>query len=69
MRESTYKAKEGPMKNILRLVAIVLLFACAVVYLADFFITGGRQFSELGAGVTCLVVGALFVVLSRRSGT
>ncbi len=59
--------KEGSMK-IMRLVAMVLLFMCAVVYLADFFITGSRQFSELGAGVSCLLVCAVLVVSSRRAG-
>jgi drug/metabolite transporter (DMT)-like permease len=54
------------MKNV-RLVIIGISLVGAVIYLADFFIVGNHPFPELAAGISLLLVSAVFIVSSRRS--
>lgn len=53
------------MKN-LRLLIIVLLLVCAVIYLGDFAINGIHPFAELGAGVSCLIMIVVLIVAAVR---
>ena len=54
------------MKNV-RLLIIAIFLAVGAIFLGDFFISGNHPFSELAAGISCLFVSALFIVLSVRS--
>lgn len=57
------------MKKLQLWISIILL-VCAVIYLGDFVIDGSHPFSELGAGISCLLVSAVFIypfIRSKRS--
>jgi Ca2+/Na+ antiporter len=55
------------MKN-KRLLISVLFLVCAVCYLGNFVINGQHPFSSGAAGVSCLLLSILYVIMHVRSG-